>query len=367
MNIRAFSSIALSIVSLAATVAPASAAVPPGFKATPIARNIIKPTTMAIGPDGRIFVAEQEGRIRIVKSNSLLSAPFLDIRSKVDSNGERGLLGIAIDPNFAQNKWIYVYYTAKTPNIHNRVSRFTANGDLVVPGSEKVLLDIQPLSSLTNHNGGAIHFWKDGTLLIAVGDNANPNNAQTLANMKGKLLRLNKDGTIPTDNPFYRTASGANRSIWALGLRNPYSFGVQRGTGRTYINDVGQDSWEEINQNIKAANYGWPRYEGPETDSRYVSPIFAYQHGSGNGKGCSIVGGAFYNPVTVKFPFSYVGDYFFGDFCNGWIRSYDSATKQTTLFASGLNFLVDVKVASDGKLYYLERGGGVLTQVIYSP
>jgi glucose/arabinose dehydrogenase len=178
---------------------------------------------------------------------------------------------------------------------------------------------------------------------------------------------VNLTGTIPTDNPFYKIATGANRSIWALGLRNPYSFGVQRGTGRTYINDVGQNSWEEINQNIRAANYGWPRYEGPETDPKYVAPIFAYQHGSGNDKGCSIVGGAFYNPVTVKFPASYVGDYFFGDFCNGWIRSYDSATKQTALFASGLNLLVDIKVAADGKLYYLERGGGVLTQVIYSP
>jgi glucose/arabinose dehydrogenase len=367
MNIRAFSSIALSIVSLAITGAPARAAVPPGFKSTPIARNIVKPTTMAIGSDGRIFIAEQAGRIRIVKSNRLLAAPFLDIRTQVDSREDRGLLGIAIDPDFAQNKWIYVYYTAKTPTIHNRVSRFTANGDLVVPGSEKVLLDIQPLTFPASHNGGAIHFGKYGKLLIAVGDNSKPNNAQTLANMKGKILRLNKDGTIPTDNPFYATATGANRSIWALGLRNPYSFAVQPGTGLVYINDVGQDSWEEIDRGIAGANYGWPRYEGPETDPKYVPPIFAYQHGSGNDKGCSIVGAAFYNPTTVSFPPSYIGDYFFGDFCNGWIRRYDIATKQTTLFASGLNTLVDVKVAPNGKLYYLELSGGILTEVIYSP
>lgn len=367
MNAKAFSISVISSILLTLTVTPARAIVPPGFQSVPIARNLVKPTTMAIASDGRIFIAEQTGRIRIVKLNRLLSAPFLDIQSQINSQGERGLLGIALDPDFANNRWIYVYYTANTPNIHNRVSRFQANGDLVVPGSEKVLLDIQPLSTLTNHNGGAINFAKYGRLLIAVGDNANPSNAQTLSNMKGKILRLNKDGTIPTDNPFYTTATGTNRSIWALGLRNPFSFAVQPGTGRIYINDVGQNNWEEIDLGLPGANYGWPVFEGPETNPQYVSPIFAYQHGSGDSKGCSIVGAAFYNPATVKFPTSYVGDYFFGDFCNGWIRSYDLTTKQTTLFASGLNNLVDIKVAPNGKLYYLERTGGVLTEVSYSP
>src|SRR4030095_9235086 len=131
------------------------------------------------------------------------------------------------------------YYTATTPNVHNRISRFTANGDVAVVGSEVTILDLNPLSSATNHNGGAIHFGEDGKLYAAVGDNANGGNAQTLTNLLGKILRLNADGSIPTDNPFFGQATGVNRAIWALGLRNPFTFSIEPVTARMFVNDVG--------------------------------------------------------------------------------------------------------------------------------
>src|SRR6185436_11121568 len=162
---------------------------------------------------------------------------------------------------------------------HNRVSRFFASGDVALPGSEAVILELNDLSSATNHNGGALHFGPDGKLYIAVGENANSANAQTLDNLLGKILRLNPDGTIPLDNPFYNTAAGVNRAIWALGLRNPFTFDFQPGTGRMFINDVGQSSWEEINDGIAGSNYGWPATEGYTSTPPYRGPLHAYGHG----------------------------------------------------------------------------------------
>jgi len=339
----------------------ASAVVPSGFKATVIAQNIVNPTAMAVSPDGRIFIGEQAGRIRIVNNDHLLSTPLLNIKSKVNSTGERGLLGIALDPNFLANQWIYVYYTSKTPVIHNRVSRFKVQGNSIVPGSEVVILDIQQLNNFPNHNGGAIHFGLDGKLYIAVGDNAVGSNAQSLANLKGKILRINKDGSIPTDNPFFKTAKGVNRAIWALGLRNPFTFAIQRGTGRMFINDVGQDVAEEINRGMKGANYGWPAIEGWGSNPKYHNPVAAYNHG--NMPCAAIVGSAFYNPITEQFPANFVGDYFFGDFCGGWIRRFDTTTREIKPFASGFKTLVDLQVDPDGTLYILQKEGGKLTAV----
>ena len=347
-----------------AFLSPAShGEVPAEFQDTVIAQDLLDPTALAVAPDGRIFVAEQAGRLRIVDKGKLLPSSFLDITSQVDSNGERGLLGIALDPDFASNQWVYIHYTSKLPDIHNRVSRFTADGNLVVSGSEKILLDIQPLSNATNHNGGAIHFDNTGKLFIAVGDNADPENAQTLDNLKGKLLRIYKDGRIPTSNPFFSTAKGINRAIWALGLRNPFSFAVQPGTDRIFCNDVGQNTWEEINRVVKGANYGWPLVEGKGSIAGFQNPVVAYAHQGKTVSGCAIIGAAFYNPTTTQFPSSYVGDYFYGDFCGGWIRKYDIASRKSKSFATGLNNLTDLQVAADGTLYVLEREGGLLKAI----
>lgn len=343
------------------TIETSAATVPAGFTDTLVASNLTSATAMAIAPDGRIFVCLQGGSLRVVKNGALLATPFLNVT--VNATGERGLLGVAFDPNFTTNGFVYVYYTATTPAIHNRVSRFTANGDVAVAGSETVLLDLNNLSA-TNHNGGAMHFGPDGKLYVAVGENANAPNSQTLANLLGKMLRLNPDpaNLIPNDNPFFNTATGNNRAIWALGLRNPYTFNFQPGTGRMFINDVGQNAFEEVNDGIAGSNYGWPLCEGQGCSSTppasYRAPLFVYGHSGPAPTGCAITGGTFYNPVTPQFPSEYVGRYFFADFCTSFIRTIDPASPATsTGFASGASSPVDLQVSNDGSLYYLQRGG----------
>ena len=350
----------VAVLAFSANSARGAATLPPNFARSQVVGGLASPTAMEFAPDGRLFVAEQRGTLRVVKSGANL-ATFLDISGRVDSAGERGLLGLAFDPAFSNNHYVYLYYTQRatgTTPAHNRVIRVTARGDRAVAGSKKLILRLDNLSSATNHNGGAIHFGEDGKLYVAVGDNANGENAQSLRNLKGKILRINKDGTIPRDNPFYKRATGTNRAIWALGLRNPFSFAIQPHKGKVFINDVGEQTWEEINQGAAGANYGWPRYEGPESNPSYRSPVFAYRQGSTNTTGCAITGGAFYNPTTRQFPSGYVGDYFFADFCSGWIRRLDAATGDVTGFATGLSSTVDLKVSKGGSLYYLSRGDG---------
>jgi glucose/arabinose dehydrogenase len=341
----------------------AAATLPAGFVETTYASGLSSPTAMELAPDGRLFVCQQGGSLRVIKNGVLLPTPFVTLT--VDSAGERGLLGIAFDPNFITNNFVYVYYTVPGDPAHNRVSRFTANGDVAVAGSETVVLNLNDLSGAGNHNGGAIHFGPDGKLYIAVGENANGSNSQTLANLLGKVLRINADGTIPADNPFFNT-SGARKEIWALGLRNPFTFAFQPGTTRMFINDVGETTWEEINDGIAGSNYGWPITEGPTTDPRFRAPLFAYGHGGTSTQGCAIAGGAFYNPTTTQFPVGYTGKYFFADLCNGWIRVLDPANNTAADFASGISNPVDLKVGADGSLYYLARGSSAVFRVQYS-
>lgn len=281
----------------------------------------------------------------------------------VDSSGERGLLGIAFDPNFVSNQLVYIYYTATTPTIHNRISRFTAAGDVALAGSEVIVMDSPNLSTATNHNGGALHFGPDGTLFVAVGDNANGANAQTLTTRLGKMLRITSTGGIPADNSFFNQTTGDNRSIWALGVRNPFTFSFQAGSGRMFINDVGQNTWEEINDGIAGSNYGWPNCEGfcnPPNPS-FRDPIFAYMNDAAT---CAITGGAFYNPQINQFPANFVGNYFFADFCGGWIRRLDPANgNAVTDFATGISLPVDLQVSADGFLYYLARGSGSVNRI----
>jgi glucose/arabinose dehydrogenase len=332
-----------------------AATLPTGFTETQFGSNFNgTPTAMAFAPDGRLFVCLQTGQLRVIKSGTLLATPFISL--SVNSSGERGLLGVAFDPNFSSNQFIYLYYTVNTAPIHNRISRFTANGDVVVAGSELVLADLDNLSSATNHNGGAIHFGPDGKLYAGVGENANSANSQTLNNRLGKVLRYNADGSIPTDNPFFNTATGANRAIWAIGLRNPFTFGFQPGTGRMFINDVGQNTWEEINDGIAGSNYGWPTCEGTCSNMSFRNPLFQYGHGTSSTTGCAIVGAAFYNPPVNQFPASYLGKYFFADLCSGWIRVFDPASGTASDFASVVNTPVDLQIGPDGCLYYLTQG-----------
>jgi hypothetical protein len=215
-----------------------------------------------------------------------------------------------------------------------------------------------------------MQFGPDGKLYIAVGENNNPPTSQSLNWPFGKILRINKDGSIPTDNPYYAQTSGNNRAIWARGLRNPYGLAFQPGTGRMFINDVGPgnlepptNTWEEINVGVRGANYGWPIIRGGKAGSRatpsgYRDPLYTYVQGPNQVNGAAITGGTFYNPPAGNFPSSYVGKYFFTDFRAGWIKTLDPASGAVTgTFATGLSAAVDLDVSPDGSLYYLQRGG----------
>ncbi|MGH7426665.1 MAG: PQQ-dependent sugar dehydrogenase, partial [Candidatus Methylomirabilales bacterium] len=330
-------SAALVAVLATVPVGPEAAAIglPDSFAASEVVRGLDRPTLMSFAPDGRLFVSEQDGRLRVVRDGVLLPEPFLSVT--VDSRGEHGLLGVALDPSVAANGYVYVFYTAPSPAPHHRISRFTADGDRAAPGSELVLFELDDLGSEIHHAGGSLAFGPDGKLYASVGvPNKVASDSQKLTNQRGKLLRINPDGTIPTDNPFYETATGKNRAIWVYGLRNPFTFAIQPTSGRMLINDVGQDEWEEINEGAAGSNYGWPETEGPTSDPRFRGPVFAYPH-SGPVSGCSIVGAAFYNPPVQQFPPSYSGDYFFADYCGGWIRKLDPEDGDAvTGFATGL-------------------------------
>jgi glucose/arabinose dehydrogenase len=343
----------------------------PGFYDVTVVGGLSAPTAMAFAPDGRLFVAQQTGELRVIKNGALLPTPFVALN--VDPGGERGLLGIAFDPNFATNRYLYVFYTATAPAIHNRISRFKANGDVAdTSEGEVVLLDFEDLTA-GNHNGGAIHFGLDGKLYAAHGENAVASNSQSLSNLLGKIIRMNPvpdfTAQIPTDNPFYSTATGKNRLIWALGLRNPFTFDVQPGTGRIYVNDVGWGSWEEINEVQAGDNLGWPATEGAFNAASFPTfrnPVYSYPHGGPLPSGCAVTGGAFYNPTSATYPAAYVGKYFFSDLCSGWVYYISPSSPSTSIqFAVTLSNPVDLKVGPDGDLYYLARGTGSVGKFSY--
>src|SRR3954454_655834 len=330
----------------------------PGFTESTVATGLSGPTAMEFAPDGRLFVLEQAGNVKLVRGDG---TTWTALHLNVDSSGERGLLGIAFDPGFSQNHFAYLYYTNPSAGgaswasgEHNQLSRFTGNDSNPQQPTftnEAPILDWNNLIAATNHNGGAIHFGLDGMLYADAGDNVQTfvqggntyRVSQTLSNLLGKQLRIDvgafnrgaatRDDTvvghlIPADNPFVGTAPGIGQLIYALGLRNPYTFAVQPGTGTIFINDVGETTWEEIDRSAAGANFGWsggntdgfghPNPPGPGT---YRDPLLAYNHSGGPaGGGIAIVGGTFYDPATPQFPSSYVGKYFYADLGAGWIR-----------------------------------------------
>jgi putative heme-binding domain-containing protein len=333
----------------------------PDFEWQTIARGLTGATALTAVPDGRLFVCEQTGTLRVVKESQLLADPCL--RLAVDDQWERGLIGITVDPRFAENHYIYIVYVAREPYPHHCVSRFILAGDVAVPGSECILFEGDDQSKLggkvpAGHQGGAIHFGGDGKLYVAIGEQTAEVPAQALDSLLGKILRINSDGTIPHDNPFVGETSGKYRAIWARGCRNPFTFGVDPQTGLLLINDVG-GKFEEINIGRPGANYGWPVADhGPTADSRFQGPIFWYPQAS--------IGGAAFCPGGARphaFPARYRGRYFFMDFVQGWIRSLDPRSTlrpiPSEVFATGLSRPVDLTFGSDGSMYVLLRDAWV--------
>jgi uncharacterized repeat protein (TIGR03806 family) len=311
---------------------------------------------MAVAPDGRVFVCEQTGSVRVVKDGTLLERPFL--RVEVDSWWERGVIGVALDPDFARNGFVYACYVAKTPYPHHKISRFTARGDEAIPGSEVVLLegdDQTPIGGQYpfGHQGGALHFGTDGKLYLGLGEQAVGWPAQRMDMLQGKLLRINRDGSIPPDNPFVASTQGKYRAIWAAGCRNPFTFAVQPGTGRIAIGDVGGVR-EEINIGHAGANYGWPTVEhGPTADARFRGPIHHYPTSS--------VTGLAFVPAGSSFPAEYHGRLLFADFMLGWIKTIDiDHPRDVTEFGRNFRRISDMAFAPDGSLYLLERDAWVI-------
>lgn len=343
---------------------------PAGFVAVEVVGGL-DPVAMALAPDGRIFIAEKFGRVVIVEDGVLQLQPFLEVETEIDY--ERGMSGIALDPDFENNPFVYVYYTVKGKN-HNRVSRFKADGNFAIWGSEEILLDLDSLSG-PFHNAGALGFGPDGKLYISTGDGISSHNAPWTGSTLGKVLRINPDGTIPSDNPFYEEATGKNRAIWAVGFRNPFSMAIDQVSGRVFVGDVGSDQYEELNEVTKGSNYGWPAIEGKLTTqvppANYVDPIFAFNHV----QGCAVSGVTRYLPTIQQFPPAYYGKMFVLEHCQGKLFVVDPETGENELFGTGLPSCVNLLTAPDGSIYLLDRYGtssnyvttnGILRRIIYT-
>ncbi|MBK8848214.1 MAG: PQQ-dependent sugar dehydrogenase [Bacteroidetes bacterium] len=338
---------------------------PTGFSHTLVTNNLNGPTNMAFAPDGRIFITGKSGEIRIVKNGLLLPTPFAVLNASY--TGERGLLGIAFDPNFASNNYVYVHYTIPNGS-NNRVSRLTANGDVMVPNSELIILNLDPLSNATNHNGGTIKFGTDGKLYIGAGENNNAAASQDLTSYLGKILRINTDGSAAQGNPFYTSSNSKKKRIWSYGLRNPFSFSFHPGFGTLFIQDVGSNLFEEINNGtLGGLNFGWPATEGPGTNSSYSYPLFSYANGMGATEGCALSGGTWFDAAISNFPSTYANKYFFIDYCNQYIKYINANGTGVTTFATGLPIeSIILEQGPDGNLYYLSRSTNALYKISFA-
>jgi glucose/arabinose dehydrogenase len=372
---RAFR-IALSLLALAGLAASISAQTfepDEDLGVEPVVTGLSSPLYLtAPANDSRLFIVEQPGRIRIVKDGELLETPFLDIRNRLTSGGERGLLSVAFHPNYTANGSFYVNYTNRQGHTHvERYSVSADDPDRADPASAKLILTVQ--QPYANHNGGLNLFGPDGMLYIGMGDGGSGGDphghGQNRMSLLGKMLRIDVDGgdpyAIPADNPF-KDQADTRPEIWALGLRNPWRFSFDRAANLLYIADVGQSRWEEIHvAGVKEAglNYGWNLMEGPDCYRRagcdqtgLTLPTYAYSHS----EGCSVTGGYVYRGTQIP---AVVGHYFFADYCEGWIRSFKyengaiSDRRQWDLGNVGqvLSFGEDAA----GELYVLSGNGSV--------
>jgi hypothetical protein len=335
-----------------------------------VAAGFTSPTHVTGAFDGsrRVFVVEQAGTIRVVHDGSVAAEPFLDIRGRVESGGERGLLSVAFHPRFADNGWFYVNYTARIAGkLTTRVSRFSAaQRGAADPGSELVLLSIeQPYS---NHNGGQIAFGPDGYLYVGMGDGGSSNDphnhAQNLNSLLGKMLRIDVDRaqppraySIPPGNPFAGRPD-ARPEIWAYGLRNPWRFSFDAADGRLFVADVGQNAVEEVDLVVRGGNYGWRIMEGDICTPHFGAscdrgglelPIQVHRHPEGG----SITGGFVYRGLAIE---PLCGIYLYADYVSGrlWGLRHDgrrvSAARELIGPALPARIAARLGVAASGRL-----------------
>jgi glucose/arabinose dehydrogenase len=290
-----------AVQSVPINVAVANTPVPAGFRdEIVIGTDLTFPTSFEFLPDGRMLIAEFTGRVHVAQpgASAVDATPVLQLTNifgeDVTLGGERGLVNVVADPDFPVNGHIYLFYTAASPQ-RDRVSRFTMTGNTASLATELVVWQSVANSTSTDHHGGGLAFGPDGKLYISTGDNGDPPSSQPLSGDHGKILRVNKDGTVPTDNPFFDGVGPNVDAIWARGLRNPYRFSIDSGTGRMYIGDVGFNTTEEVNIGIAGANYGWPVCEGSCATSGMTNPLFSYPHA---GHDSAITGGFVYRGGT---------------------------------------------------------------------
>lgn len=370
-----------------------------------------QPVGLTWAADGRMFIWQEKGVVRIYKNGALLPTPFLDISSRVNTVNDRGLLGLALDPNFASNGYVYLLYTYEPNGNPNDAAPKTArltrmqtnptNPDVALTNSEVVLLGsigTAPCSQYPagsdcigndtdSHSADTLRFGPDGKLYVSIGDGASYNFADPLAlrsqdlnSYNGKILRINSDGTAPADNPFYDGNPTSIRSrVYAYGLRNPYRFGIHPTTGEVMIGDVGWTAWEEINRG-RGANFGWPCYEGNNPQNSYqnnfaqcralsasavTKPLFVYDHSAGGG---AVIGGAFY--TATQFPAQYRGNFFYGEYVGQYINRmvFDASNNLLSVvrFASNVGGVVSLEQGPDGALYYIELVSGQVRRLRYT-
>ncbi len=341
----------------------------------PVVGNLTAPVAIAHAGDDRLLIVLQAGQIVIWNGTSLLPTPFLDIRPLVLAGGERGLLGLAFHPDYAQNGFFYVNYTNRAGNGDTVIARYTvsaADPNRADPASARTLLTIdQPFS---NHNGGQLQFGRDGYLYIGMGDGGSggdpQNNAQNRAQLLGKMLRIDVDSGnpygIPPTNPFVGQ-SGVRPEIWATGMRNPWRFSFDRITSDLWIADVGQGDVEEIDFQPASSrggeNYGWRIKEGSEcfnsnncNSAGLVDPVVEYGHTNG---ACSVTGGYVYRGTRTP---RLTGTYIYGDYCNGVIwgatRNASGAVTTRVLIDTNL-FISTFGEDANGEVYVADHNGAI--------
>jgi len=322
----------------------------------------------------RLFAVTKPGQVFAFEPGDATAAVFLDIRDRVnDAGSEEGLLGLAFDPEYADNGYLYVYYSSAEPR-RSVISRFVAGAsqDAADPASERILLEVaQPFA---NHNGGHLVFGPDGYLYIGLGDGGSGGdpfgNGQNRGTLLGKILRIDVrrvdevgSYVVPADNPFVGR-SGARPEVWAYGMRNPWRFNFDRLTGELWASDVGQNALEEVDIVRKGGNYGWNIMEGsqcfrdPEKECNQAGlepPVAEYGHGDG----CSVTGGYVYRGRRLP---SLYGAYVHGDYCSGktWALRYDNGrvTERLAIVPDGGVAISGFAEDQDGEVYVLDFGGG---------
>ena len=388
------------------TTAAADIYVGPGFTRETVATfPPYTPVGLAFAPDGRLFSWQKRGVVNVIKNGSVLSPPFLDISAKVNTVGDRGLLGFAFDPDFASNGHVYLSYvyenTANTSDggpKTSRVVRYTADPaspDLALPGSEVVIMgtvgtppcsahaagaDCMPVDGIS-HTIGTLAFGLDGTLYVGNGDGADfvvdPRvmRTQSLDSYSGKILRIHPDGTAVAGNPYYDGTNSIRSKVFLYGLRNPYRFTVHPISGELWVGDVGWNNFEELNRGVPGANYGWPCFESSDVVTAYTgqgacatlslgSTTLPY-HAYGRGVGATIIGGPVY--TGNAYPVPYRGNLFFADYVGRWIKRvvFDASGNPVSVqpFATDVNSPVALAAGPDGMLYYVSFESGEIRRI----